>query len=1450
MTFYINNAPGTPVASTNLLFRDEIGKSLMLGKSSLSSFRGFIYNFKLWNTPITDFTSYYSNEICGNLGYGNCLWSCDIDSYYTTSCTSCTWICNQGCRRPLTCNICDDALCDICGDFETGTCTQCISHASGTPCSCNTGYSWSNDGLSCNTCYSGCSSYYYIGGLCEQDCPTGYTANGSPSYSCDLIDSTTDMVLYMNLIDKVCLSTVSGFNVGSSSTNVYPDWDSNDPIPSKSRGYYFAGTSYMEQIFKFSPWFTLSLWVKGTSDGYLMTKCYLGTSYLYVVFSSGIPTLTITLQDANTLSVTCGTTSIFNSWSFLSFTGELLNSGQSKVQCYLGNSFILSSLSATSSYLRDNALGNLIIGTKEDYTLGFTGYIWNLKIFITSSNQGDDYSTSGCSSGCTICPSDKNCLSDCLFSTYPTACTGCKTSCNKGCVSNLACSLCKNKECNHCDTFTGACIDCITNAGFVGTNCQCNTNALWNSVTETCDLCYNLCGSCSAYTFSGCTSCISSHYLYENMCIQYCPIGYTSSSGQCNLSSSLNGFVFNLMPHQIMDTVTDLQSSLSIQTGQSSNFYPNYDTTDPYAAEYRGYYFLGTSYMKFVSSSLLFAPKFTISTWINPILGTSIILSKQDSSVVIYLELGIFSDNKPILTLKLLDGSVVSYKSSSAIVASQWNLIIVSSDISSTPAQIISFNVNSVTDTSIDLASSWFEDLQASSTTLIGAHYTAASTFGNYFTGFLWDLKVYNLVKAPSALYLTSCSGCSQCPTDNSGSCLANCPISKYWDGAACADCSTGCTSTGCVRVDINCNLCDDVICYECHDYTGNCVSCRPHAHLDSGKCVCDTGYSWDTVTESCILCYSSCKSCTGVNFYECTTCISGNYLVNGLCLSYCPSGYKASTNVCAETNAMMFDLELETLNGVIYDKASQVPILTGSTSNFYMNYDSDDPIPAPLRGMWFNGDSSILHMPKYSNYSSPLLIIGPVFTYSIWINPWSDTSTVMYTQDSSNSEEFAIKLNAGYPSIELSLKIAGFIAHQCKTPITQPEWNHVVFTLNIDALGHSYIQCTVNTIPNDSSVDLGLSYYLTSKTNPSGTIGGEIQGTNYVHYYKGFIYKIVIYHTIKTIENLALAKSYCTEPCPSCLPSKKCIPNCSIDKYWFGPAYNVCSDCKSNCKYGCKDSSIVCNLCYSTLCSNCTDYDSYSCTSCVSNAENIANCTCENSYGISKNLTYCAPCNTNAYTEDGYCKTCPNLCETCTNSTNCLTCIENSYLSSGLCKCNVGFNGTTNCTEIWFYANLTVNEDNSLNLTFSNDLAVSLDSMDVLISIANVSDTNLTWTMEERNSSFYLISLDILTKVSTGTQVTLKFLNKNLVVSVSNELLKNHTLISYLYYYNPYSEDPTIHAIASQTTAVVQSITGVALALSFINPNPSSLWSMPSCEVWIWHWFSSVQCRKPYMHC
>ncbi|CAG9335175.1 unnamed protein product [Blepharisma stoltei] len=1447
LAIYINGASAATTPVTNRIFRDNVARSLWVGRSSSPGFVGFINSFQLWNVPISDFSSYI-NGLCSS--GSSCLWSCDLSHYYDgTNYLACN-SCSKGCVRAATCNICNDLLCAICTGFDSGKCIQCVTYANGAPgpCVCITGYGTSPDGFSCVACYSGCShctdtgynkcTACYSGlylfqntGQCLNECPSGYSTNSGTN----ICDYASVVGVSLDLTDQIRFDTVSGFNVGSDNSNAYPNWsDSKDPIPAYKRGYYFYHNNYMSSTVMIAPSFTISIWTKPLGAGILMTKYTSSGIFKINVDSSGYPELSIKFNDNSSLVLTAST-SILNSWHFISFTGQVQSDGKTKLALYINNAASPASttMTTTLTFFKDTNAGSLYIGNDETFTSsGLYGFLARLNIYNSYSHEFDDYATSSCTTGCSVCPANYQCLSECDFNKYPDSCTAC-SSCSQGCVSGFTCGLCRDKECYSCTTFSGECINCITNAYKLAGHCKCLDNAVWVSSSKTCEFCNAICASCSTIKYNGCITCISGNYLIQSLCITFCSTGYIINGSNCDSDPAYSNFlVFNLRPHQIKDIVVDLASSIPVLTGKDNEFYPNYDTTDPIAAIYRGYYFSGSAYMQLppytaTSSPLFtFSPKFTISSWIKPITATATIFSKQANSGLFEKYVCLELINKaPSLTISLKDSSTVSYTSSNPslqVALSQWNFISAISSTSSTPQQTISLSINGVTDTSSDLHASWLNDLENSFFITIGASHFDTATLTSFFKGFLWDLKIYNTPASP--LFSSTCNGCSLCPIDNANTCLDSCLIDSYWNGNSCTPCLTVCWGIGCVRSDKNCNLCQDVICEICDDFTNTCITCKTNANLIGVNCQCNSGYYWNTNDESCELCDISCKTCTSSSPLDCLMCKSGYYMFSGVCLAVCPAGYSPSSGVCIKSKEKIFDLDLNTLNGVIYDKANSIPVVTGSTIQFYPDYEADDPIPAYLRGFWFNGQSSLLRLPEYSNYISPKLLVTPTFTISIWLNIESPNSVLLskYSITDNYSVLYSISIMSNKPAISLIINTSPFV-YSCQTSLTSYEWNHLEFSL--EALsGYNIMSSYINGI-FDYSAMTGYGTFNDIGSHTTMTIGAQISSSAVYNYYQGFIYTVQIFNALKPISSLSTTS--CTESCSVCPISQVCIPNCKIKEYWSGPAYNKCNNCDFNCKTTCKDSQPTCSLCNNLLCKDCTDCSSSGCITCKENAINSDFCTCDTSYVLDpSNNSTCIPIPSGGFKgTDGYFYPCPSLCAACESLTKCSACKENASLKNDLCYCNSGYNGTKSCISVSFYANLKALSDNSLYLYFSESLANNLTVTDFTITIEN--QGKISCKIEQVNSTCYYISLSISKEIAKGTLATLEFLNLNNIRSVSNGILNSSEISAALNSYDPAPYSPIVSTIASQAKAAALIAVSGAVALSVLNPSPSSLWSI-----------------------
>ena len=138
------------------------------------------------------------------------------------------------------------------------------------------------------------------------------------------------------------------------------------------------------------------------------------------------------------------------------------------------------------------------------------------------------------------------------------------------------------------------------------------------------------------------------------------------------------------------------------------------------------------------------------------------------------------------------------------------------------------------------------------------------------------------------------------CSPGFSTNCLWDCDLPYYWNGYSCDVCPSKCFN-GC-QDSTYCNICTDPICYYCHDYTTFCDSCKPHSTLRT-TCECNPSFYWDSYSENCLPCDSSCTLCSGPLKSQCEDCVDSNcalcYSTNAHSCVKCESNYELKDGVC-----------------------------------------------------------------------------------------------------------------------------------------------------------------------------------------------------------------------------------------------------------------------------------------------------------------------------------------------------------------------------------------------------------------------------------------------------------------------------------------------------------------------------------------------------------------------
>ncbi|CAG9312530.1 unnamed protein product [Blepharisma stoltei] len=610
-----------------------------------------------------------------------------------------------------------------------------------------------------------------------------------------------------------------------------------------------------------------------------------------------------------------------------------------------------------------------------------------------------------------------------------------------------------------------------------------------------------------------------------------------------------------------------------------------------------------------------------------------------------------------------------------------------------------------------------------------------------------------------------------------------------------------------------NCNMCYQERCLECNNHDLTCNKCINNASINNGVCQCNEDTFWEESLRSCVPC-NLCNNCV-----DCMLCASSFYMYLGWCVSKCPDGFIESDSDCVENDPFIFYLSFDTLKGVVYDKQSKIPAVTGNSIDFYPDYDEFDPVAAFNRGFYFNGVSSLMHLPPYSEYSDPVLSFGYSFTFAIWINIENSFGSIISKQDLLYNPIFSLQIVAGVPLISLNLKTAGLSPFFYLQSLESYEWAHIAFAVEYANIKQANMILYLNGVIN-SQLAFGSDYFEDTKTDITFTIGAEKDSAGYKSYFKGFIYDIKGYNSVASISTLSSPAGQCTENCKACLTNGTCIPNCLISQYWYGPQYNKCYKCSSGCP-SCRASSSNCNLCKNPKCESCYDFTSESCTKCAAGAFNTTNCQCN--YGLAWNSTLgvCEPCHQWQFKANDSCYDCPPLCAECDSESKCTRCISNATLSSGSCICSPGYTGTEACIDIPFDVSLSINENNTLVLNFSEALKQDLRKDQISIKIHN--DTIPSWSVSKLSSTEFLISCRFEGEISKGTNITIYFVNSASIVSVSGGLIHEKYLESALYsssikYHQQSAFDFNFPDSPGEIVAFLSILSGL------ISPNPSAL--------------------------
>ena len=500
LSISINQVLSTTVSFNGYAFYDYYSTYPLVG----NGFSGFVYRIAIWQTDSVITDTQYS--VCGSISGASCLWTCDYGYYYNEylqACMPCETTCADLCSTWGTCAQCSQTTCSTCTNFNASCYAdtpqgQCISglifNENGKCCATHCTDCYGASAASCLACVNG---HYLLGTSCVSECSLGFSVSGN---SC-VASVNPYIVLSLDVIQSKVIDSASGIVFTSGSpANFYPTVNTNNPVPTVQRGYYFTTYSSLA-----SP---------------KVNICYNFTAIMFVYMQG-----TGQLFNGGGHSLLHTSAIDSNKWIVMGITSWLnINQTLTTQVQYSGtiNSPVTHGTLKTSTSVH----GIMYIGDSPSH-ISFTGFVWSLKIYSSVENASTLFAQT------CIVAGNANCLWACDFNQYfaGAICSACGSDCsNSVCRRGSDCALCINSLCTVCEDYR-TCTSCVANAEVNSESvCECSAGYYWDSLSETCSMCDSLCQRCTGPTLNDCY-CGENSYQEGYQCI--CNEGYTMDNAVC-----------------------------------------------------------------------------------------------------------------------------------------------------------------------------------------------------------------------------------------------------------------------------------------------------------------------------------------------------------------------------------------------------------------------------------------------------------------------------------------------------------------------------------------------------------------------------------------------------------------------------------------------------------------------------------------------------------------------------------------------------------------------------------------------------------------------------------------------------------------------------------------------------------------------------------------------------